>query len=292
MRQLVLPGDRSADHSWTIEGADSKYLAKVLRLKPGEVFDAIDEKGQRYRCTILENTAKATHIGLELVPFPQPLSEATGSQRSDRTDFGDTTNSEISAALVEGAMQGTESLRIALVQALPKGPRMDLIVRQATETGVRDIFPLNSRYSVLRERSPQDRAAKQARRERIVKAALQQSGSQTITRVHEACDLESLFEALDAAGYGPGDSTYLLCHEGLVESLSVHAACASSRSRVVIFVGPEGGFSADELEFFVGKGCIPIHFQGPILRTETAALYATAAIKTILTERTSWQLSK
>ncbi len=283
MRQLVLPGDRSADRSWTIEGPDSKYLAKVLRLKPGDVFDAIDEKGQRYRCTIRESATKATRVDLEMIPVLRPLaSPATPTATSH-------------AEVVQGnelAPREAASLCIALVQALPKGPRMDLIVRQATETGICDIFPLNSRYSVLREQSQQDRAAKQARRERIVKAALQQSGSQTFTRVHATCDLDSLFDALDAAGYKPSNSTYLLCHEGLVKSLSVHEACASGGFRVVIFVGPEGGFSAEEIAFFVSKGCIPIHFQGPILRTETAALYATAAVKTILTERTSWQLSK
>jgi len=286
MRQLVLPGDRSGDSSWTLEGSDSKYIAKVLRLKPGDIFDAIDEAGHRFRCTVAGGPAKATNLSLAMVPPPR----CAGSGPSGSA--GAATASVAAAGAASGGGQESAGLRVALVQALPRGPRMDLIIRQATETGVADIFPLNSRYCVARERGAQDVAEKKQRRERIIRSALQQSGSHTLTKVHETTDPESLFVLLASSGYGPEKSAYLLCHEGLVQGPSVHEICAACGTSVVIFVGPEGGFSGDEIEYFVGKGCAPIHFEGPVLRAETAALYAIAAVKTILMERTSWKPSK
>ncbi|MCE5256168.1 MAG: RNA methyltransferase [Spirochaetaceae bacterium] len=186
----------------------------------------------------------------------------------------------------------TPALRSALVQALPKGPRMDLIIRQAVEAGVADIFPLNSRHCIARERSGQEMAEKRLRRERIVRSALQQSGSALMTRIHETTDPESLFHILAAEGYDPDGSLYLLCHELPIPGKSIHENCAGNPKSVVLLIGPEGGFSPEEIEFFIRNGCALIHFEGPVLRTETAALYAVAAIKTILMERASWKLSR
>lgn len=277
---MVLPGDRSGDTSWMLEGPDSKYIAKVLRLKPGDAFDAIDEAGHRFLCTVAGGAAKAMNLSLAVIPSPRCAA-------SDKASDGAFAGAAGGQGTADG--QGPVELRLALVQALSKGPRMDLIIRQATETGVADIFPLNLRYCVARERGAQEVAEKRQRRERIIRSALQQSGSQTLTKVHATTDPESLFALLASSGYGPGEATYLLCHEGLVQGPSVHEICAACGASVVIFIGPEGGFSGDEIEYFVGKGCAPIHFEGPVLRVETAALYAIAAVKTILMERTSWK---
>jgi 16S rRNA (uracil1498-N3)-methyltransferase len=60
---------------------------------------------------------------------------------------------------------------------------------------------------------------------------------------------------------------------------------------VVLAVGPEGGFSPEEVSRFLAAGFKPLVIGNTILRTETAALYAAAAVRIILLERTAWTLT-
>jgi 16S rRNA (uracil1498-N3)-methyltransferase len=68
----------------------------------------------------------------------------------------------------------------------------------------------------------------------------------------------------------------------------MHGYLNQEPEALALCVGPEGGFSPDEVGFLVAAGFKPLHFAGAILRAETAALYAVAAAQIILSERSSW----
>ncbi|HWR11917.1 MAG TPA: RsmE family RNA methyltransferase [Rectinemataceae bacterium] len=260
MRQLVLPGDRTGDRRFVLDEKTSRYLLRVLRMKRGDSFSAIDEAGNRFLCAI-EDASQAAGV-VALTP------ESGGAEIRPGTP------------------------RIALVQGLPKGPKMDLILRQAVEAGTEAVFPLQTRNCVVRERNEEDIADKLERRRKIVKEALQQSGSAVRTKVLPTASIDTLVGALSEEGYSPDGSLYLMFHELPLAEKSLHEYCAGALLPTVILIGPEGGFAPEETDAFRAMGFKPAHLEGAILRTETAALFAMAAVKTILMERTSWTLSK
>jgi len=253
MRTLSLPGDKRGVRRHVLDRETSRYLSRVLRLGKDASFPALDERGNRFLCRVVESTPAGVELALE------PLAEA-----------------EIPA------------FRIALVQALPKGSKMDLIIRQAVEAGVSDIFPIQTRNCVSREQSAPDRTAKRERREKIIREALQQSGSPIRTKIHETVDTGNLMSILAGEGYSVGNTLFLLCHEQRLASRGLHDLCAGKPENLVLLIGPEGGFDPAETEFLRSQGFTPLHFDGTILRTETAALYAVAAAKTTMTEWNSW----
>jgi len=99
---------------------------------------------------------------------------------------------------------------IVLFQALPKGAKMDLIVRQATETGLSEVVPFISEHSLPKEKSGDK---KTERWRRIVKEARQQSGSAVDTRIHETLNADELFaywEKLKSGSAEPAEALGLV----------------------------------------------------------------------------------
>jgi 16S rRNA (uracil1498-N3)-methyltransferase len=166
---------------------------------------------------------------------------------------------------------------------------MDLVVRQATEAGVTAVLPLLSGRSLARgaSRGEEGGGTRGGRWERIVREALQQSGSSIPTRVLEPLELAALPAALASFGLSPSDPRILL-HEAPLAQSSMHEYLTGAPEAVALCVGPEGGFAQDEIDFLVKEGFKPLRLAGAVLRAETAALYAIAAVQIILSERSSW----
>jgi 16S rRNA (uracil1498-N3)-methyltransferase len=82
----------------------------------------------------------------------------------------------------------------------------------------------------------------------------------------------------------------ILLHETPLEKGSFHRYLDNDPALVAAAVGPEGGFSPEELSRFLAAGFKPLTIGNTVLRTETAALYAIAAIRVILLENSTWML--
>jgi 16S rRNA (uracil1498-N3)-methyltransferase len=207
-----------------------------------------------------------------------------------------------------------EPARIILFQALPKGAKMDLIIRQATEAGVMEIVPFEGGHSVAR--SVADREGKNARRERIVREARQQSGSPRETLLHPPLTLEgalAYWKSLKTrwrrplgllmhppeVPFGRGKTTppekNTSFSSGVqsspLETPSFHGYLDTVPDVAAIAVGPEGGFSPEEVDRFRAEDFKLLSLGDTVLRTETAALYAIAAVRIILLERSRWILN-
>jgi 16S rRNA (uracil1498-N3)-methyltransferase len=258
MRQFILPEDWDGGPSCLIEGGRARYIAKVLRLAPGESFPARDAGGRLRACTVLESS-----------PGRVILSVSAGS----------------AGIRSEEEYRPLSIPRIILIQGLPKGAKMDLVVRQATEAGVAVILPLLS--ARVLEKGDRGGGARISRWERIVREALQQSGSGVRTEVLEPMSLGDLPAVLEASGFSSSDPGILL-HETPLAQSSMHEYLTGTPESVALCVGPEGGFAQDEVDFLLRRGFKPLRLAGAILRAETAALYAVAAAQIILSERLSW----
>jgi 16S rRNA (uracil1498-N3)-methyltransferase len=203
-----------------------------------------------------------------------------------------------------------------LVQGLPKLAKMDLIVRQAAESGVARVIPLLALRSAARAEA--EVRGRCERWRRIVREALQQSGSAVPTRIDEPVGLDLLPTVLgasrgrricllldaeaprpDAADDGLRGQTPSAC--GARRALeapgsqspplaltSLHGYLTETPDEIVLCVGPEGGFAAEETRALAKAGFAPLRLPGAVLRTETAALFAVAAVEIILSERPSW----
>jgi len=159
----------------------------------------------------------------------------------------------------------TESpLEVILLQALPEKERMELIIQKATELGVSTIIPFKSGRSI----SLEEREAKQKKAHRwqeIAVKAVQQSRRARVPRV------ESYRSFQEALKVSKGEGLKIVLYEKEGENLK-NVLRRYQLKKICAMVGPEGGFTAEEVELAKDKGFIPIKLGQRILRTETAAI--------------------
>ncbi|HEY4439201.1 MAG TPA: 16S rRNA (uracil(1498)-N(3))-methyltransferase [Candidatus Elarobacter sp.] len=161
------------------------------------------------------------------------------------------------------------ALSVTIAQAIPKGQKMDLVVEKATELGAAAIVPVKTARAVA-DGGPQ----KIERWRRIAKAAAQQSGRTRVPEVRETLEWDALLATF--AGYDRVYVPWELAGGGPLRDV-FERELPGARS-ILIAIGPEGGFAADEVERARAAGGEPISLGRRILRTETAALVVLAAV--------------
>ena len=255
MKQFILPGEPDRYGKVRLEGSDYRYLVRVRRLAPGEYFPALLPNGS-------EVTVRVCSIE------DQALEGAVS--RGEKACGAD-------ACLPP----------IVLFQALPKGEKMDIIVRQAAEGGLTEIVPFASAFSAIRAEKCGDR--KFSRWERVIREARQQSGSATATAIRQPVSMDGLLGYWEQLKEQYRGILGVLFHHIPLANASLHGYLDSIPEAVVLVIGPEGGFSSGEAERFLQVGFKPFTVSGTVLRTETAAVYMAAAVRLLLLERDSWK---
>ena len=174
-----------------------------------------------------------------------------------------------SVLIFDGFPASTESpVEIVLLQALPERERMELIIQKATELGVSAIIPFKAEKSV----SLEEREAKQKKAHRweaIAVRAVQQSRRARIPRVEA---YRMFKEALEACKDGLKIMLWEKEGESLRDVLRICDKTSRKRGRVYAMVGPEGGFTEEEVRLAREQAFIPVKLGRRILRTETAAI--------------------
>lgn len=156
------------------------------------------------------------------------------------------------------------SLHITLALGLTKGEKMDLVVEKATELGVQSIIPFASAHAV--PKFDQTKIAKRTERWRkIALSAAKQCGRTQVPEVLPLCDLAALVDR-------PAALKLLFWEKEEQRSLQqVHEQNPLAKS-LLLAIGPEGGFSAEEANLARARGFETIHLGRRILRAETAAV--------------------
>ena len=168
------------------------------------------------------------------------------------------------------ALERESPLRVTLVQGVSSGERMEFTIRKAVELGVAEIYPVLAAGSVARPKG--ERAAqRQAHWQKIAVSACEQCGRNRVPVVHPLADLSLLKEV---AGNG---KAVLLTPRGT----AAFSKIVGAESRYVVAAGPEAGFDEKEEAAFVAAGFVPATLGPRILRTETAALAALAALNAL-----------
>lgn len=161
-------------------------------------------------------------------------------------------------------------LEITLAQGISSGERMDYTLQKATELGVAAIQPIAAKRSVVKLAG--ERAEKRvAHWQGVVASACEQCGRNRLPPIAAPVPL--------AQWLGTRGDERLLFLSPLAQTRL--ADLDAPRGRDVLIAGPEGGFEADEIAALHAAGAVPIRLGPRVLRTETAALAALAAMQTL-----------
>lgn len=165
--------------------------------------------------------------------------------------------------------------------ALLKGSKLDEVVRAAAEAGIAAVIPLETERSIPRG----EFGTRLERLRRLAREAAGQSGSPVPTLVDRVISLQQFTQEYSPkARKGLG----LYFHEAPLAESSIHRYCTPMTQAIFACVGPEGGFSGSETKSLDEAGFHPAWLGPTVLRAETAAIFAIAAIRIICLERTSW----
>jgi len=165
--------------------------------------------------------------------------------------------------------RGAAGRPVILIQGLPKGDRLELVLQKATELGVSAVWPVLTERSVSRPK-PEALGTRHARWQRIVEEAARQSGRSDVPEVTALRPLEDATRAL-----GPGMRLLILDEEERGERLG----SAAGDGAVALVVGPEGGLAREEVRLLRDLGGTPVSLGPLVLRTETAGLAALAVLR-------------
>jgi len=178
---------------------------------------------------------------------------------------------EVAVAITGFADIERESrLRVMLAQGISSGERMDYTLQKAVELGVTAIQPISARRSVVKLAG--ERAGKRvAHWQGVVASACEQCGRNQVPVVAPPLPL--------AHWLGHQKSGRLLFLSPLAEARLADLPPPVAPDWLV--AGPEGGFEADEIAALYAAGAIPVRLGPRVLRTETAALAALAAMQTL-----------
>ena len=254
MKKFILSRLPDEDSMIHLDGKDYHYLVRVRRLKAGMSFKALLPGGRETEVKIISTAGNI--LKGECIK-PDPLSQGSGF-----------------CSIPE----------IVLFQAIPKAAKMDLIVRQATEAEVSIIVPFFSEYSI----AEMGMENKKKRWERIIREARQQSGSGIETEIRDSAGPEEILGFWQNLKNSYKNPLGIFLHQSPLEKGSFHRYLDRKPDITVLAIGPEGGFSPGEITMFENAGFKSLLIGNSILRTETAALYGIAVIRTLLMENKDW----
>ncbi len=182
-----------------------------------------------------------------------------------------------------GAVQTEPVLRVTIAQALPKtADKMEQVLQHGTEIGAARFVFFPAFRSVARWDSRDKTEKRLDRWRQIVQAAAEQSGRGVLPDVSYQPNPQAIVQRLLQPSATTEDATQraaFVCHEAA--ELPLRAALADlpdNLGNLTALIGPEGGFTNEEVALFTDAGAISISLGPRVLRTETAALVAVSQI--------------
>lgn len=244
MQRYFLAAEQFQDGTVTITGDDAHHLIRVMRAEPGDEI-------------ICSN----------------------GADREVLAKVGQIEKASVIADIIqELPMDHEASVEVWIAQSLPKGDKLETVIQKCTELGAAKFLPFVSERTVVQYDAKKE-AKRLERWQKIAKEAAEQAHRNRVPQVENPLTWKQLVEQTKNCNLA------LFCYEkesGL-RLRQLLAQASSSRSegrslRIMVIVGPEGGFTEKEWEEAVDAGCSSISLGKRILRTETAAMAALTCI--------------
>jgi len=166
-------------------------------------------------------------------------------------------------------------LKIQLYQALSTNEKMDWVIQKAVELGVHSITPILTQRSLIKLKDDK-RNKKNQHWQQISLSACEQSGRSIIPKVNDIISLETCFTSMTPK---IGELRYLL-NPYVRNSLNANKINAAPDG-IKLVIGPEGGFTENEVSFIESHDFKSVMLGPRILRTETAPIASIAILQSI-----------
>lgn len=243
LQRLRVVTQQIQDQFVTLTAEQQHYLSRVLRLRSGDRFLALLDSGVVWLAKLEDGTAELLE--------PQWV------------------KSEL-------------PLDVTLVISLPKGSGFDDVVRQVTELGVRRIVPVMSDRTVLKPS-----ANRHDRWQRIAGEATEQSERSQTPTIEEPIDFSRYLNELELPKsddlryfcWGRGDSVHLLSQ---LQTDLLAGDQIDMNIGITIAIGPEGGWTDEEVTRSVNAGFVSVSLGKRILRAITAPAAAMAIVGAVV----------
>lgn len=239
MPRFFVPSENFENGMVKITGEDARHIARALRMAVGDELTVCDMHGMAHECVLVK------------IRDEECLLEIRST-----------------------VCKNTESpVYISLYMGYPKGDKLEFIVQKAVELGALTVNPFESSRCIKKAKS--DKIEKQTERlSKIANEASKQSGRSALTEIKNPVSFKDALSLAKKNG-----ENILFCYEGDgTKSLKSTLSELNPGAKIAVFVGPEGGFSLDEVALAASYGATAVNLGPRILRCETAPIYALSAI--------------
>ncbi len=233
MHHFFVNPEQIDDEHVCINGSDVNHIKNVLRMKVQDEILVSNGQDRDYYCQI------------------ESISE-----------------DEIKARIMDVDFEGTElPCELYLFQGLPKADKMEMIIQKAVELGVKEIIPVATKRCVVKL-DDKKQESKIKRWQGISESAAKQSRRMIIPKVTNVMPFK------EAIKYASNMELAVIPYENYKDMKETGKILSQveKKSKIAIFIGPEGGFEENEIDFAMENGVRPICLGKRILRTETAGL--------------------
>jgi 16S rRNA (uracil1498-N3)-methyltransferase len=233
--RFFIPPESWNPDALVLDGDEAHHCSAVMRRGAGEHIIVFNGAGSHAEASIVSGTAKRvelTCVNLQQEPPP--------------------------------------TVSITLLQAIPKGSNMELIIEKAVELGVNGIVPVMSERTVVRL-DAKEAAKKQEKWQRIALAACKQCGQNWLPRIHVPQSFSTVWSALPSH-----DLRLVAALQN--DARTLKTILAEIPKSVLILIGPEGDLTAEEYSTAREHGCVPMTLGPVVLRVETAAMYCLSVL--------------
>jgi 16S rRNA (uracil1498-N3)-methyltransferase len=240
VRRFFIEEIPSAEGSLAIEGAEAKHIVRVLRMGRGDRLILMDGSGRRFQAVIKSTGHKRVDVTLErTLPTPRP-----------------------------------SPVEITACQALLKSKPMDYLIQKTSELGINRVSPFYSERTVFKLN--RDRLGSKMKHWRDVAQAAAKQSDRTVPAV---IDAPVSFEAMVERWRDRKIMKIILWEGGGGRDLRNLFKDLPPGDRFVGIVGPEGGFSGEEVGLAGDAGFTPVSLGRRVLRAETAAITMVAVVQ-------------
>jgi 16S rRNA (uracil1498-N3)-methyltransferase len=227
--------------SLTLQSDEARHLREVLRLRPGDRVHVFNGFGKEFDCSIEESRKDTARLKV--------LKEVTPARPES-------------------------PLQMTLAVALLKSDKFDLVVQKATELGVISIVPVATRLADVRLRDDSDANKRVTRWQRIALEASKQSGRALVPEVVQPISFAKLVQGADFSG-----EQRLMFSERDGQLLEMNDTLNSEQRQITALVGPEGGWTDEEISMARESNWTIVTLGGRTLRAETAAITVVALLQ-------------
>ncbi|MFH1305510.1 MAG: 16S rRNA (uracil(1498)-N(3))-methyltransferase [Candidatus Omnitrophota bacterium] len=240
MSRFYVPKSKIKKNEIIIDGKEARHVLDVMRLRRKDDVVVFDGEGNEYAGFIKETVNRPKELVVQI------------------THVKKTANKSV--------------LEITLAQAIPKMNRMDYIAEKATELGVTRVIPMVSERTVVRPRENACGKKTERWRKKAV-AAAKQCGRRDIPVITDVEEYRDVVDKTDRY-----ELILMACLSGNTVPLK-EALDGIRASKILLFIGPEGGFSPEEIEVLTAKGnCRCVSLGARVLKSDTAGLYMLAVV--------------